>query len=144
MLPLVNAGIPWALSLLTLRHGWVAGRPNIWNLLGLVPIALATIHLIWLMILHFSRIPKKVQLERTPSYLLTAGPYRLTRNPMYIAELALWLGWSIFYGSIPIFLVLLIMVPPMNKRVIAGEERDLETRFGESYLEYKKRVPRWL
>ena len=66
LLPLVHAGIPWALSLLTPHYGWVAGRPGIWNLLGLIPIALATICLVWLMILHFSRMPKRVKLERTP------------------------------------------------------------------------------
>lgn len=143
LLPLVHAGIPWVLSLLTPRYGWTKGQPGVWNWLGLVPVVLATLCLIWLMIQHFSRMPQRVKLERTPTYLLTGGPYRLTRNPMYIAELALWLGWAIFYGSIPIFVALLVMAPLMNKRVVAREEHDLEARFGESYLEYKKQVPRW-
>jgi len=144
LLPLVHAGIPWALSLLTPRFGWIDGRPAAWNLLGLIPVALATILLIWLMILHFSRIPKRVKLERTPTYLLTRGPYKFSRNPMYIAELALWLGWAILYGSIIVLVGLLIMGPAMNSRVIAREERDLEARFGDAYREYKKQVPRWI
>lgn len=144
LLPLVHAGIPWALSLLAPRYGWIEGRPGIWNLLGLIPIALATVCLFWLMILHFSSMPKQVKLERTPPYLLTGGPYKFSRNPMYIAELTLWLGWAILYGSIPIGVALLVMAPLMNKRVVASEEGDLEARFGESYLEYKKQVPRWL
>lgn len=143
LLPLVHAGIPWAFSFLGPRYGWIDGRPATWNLLGLIPIVLATILLIWLMILHFSRIPKRVKLERTPTYLLTRGPYRFSRNPMYIAELALWLGWAILYGSIAVFIGCLIMGPAMNSRVISREERDLEARFGESYREYKSRVPRW-
>ncbi|HEU0294910.1 MAG TPA: methyltransferase, partial [Anaerolineales bacterium] len=126
LLPLVHAGIPWALSLLAPRYGWTDGRPANWNLLGLTPIALATICLLWLMILHFSRIPRRVKLERTPTYLLTRGPYKISRNPMYIAELILWFGWAIFYGSIIIFFALLVMAPLMNKRVVAREERDLE------------------
>jgi len=144
LLPLFHAGIPWALSLLTPHYGWIDGRPTTWNLLGLIPIALATILLIWLMILHFSRIPKRVKLERTPTYLLTRGPYKFSRNPMYIAELALWLGWAILYGSIIVFVGFIIMGPAMNSRVIAREERDLEARFGDSYREYKSKVPRWL
>ena len=144
LMPLVHAGLPWVLSLMAPRYGWMGGSPGIWNLLGLIPIALATICLIWLMILHFSRFPRHVKLERTPTYLLTDGPYRFTRNPMYIAELALWLGWAILYGSIPIFIALLVIGPLMNKRVVAREERELEARFGESYLEYKSRVPRWI
>lgn len=143
LLPLVHAGIPWVFSLLTARFGWIGGRPAIWNLLGLLPVALATTCLIWLMILHFSQVPKRVKLERTPTYLLMRGPYRFTRNPMYIAELMLWLGWAIFYGSIIIFIALLVTAPLMDKGVVAREERDLEARFGESYLEYKNRVPRW-
>ncbi len=143
LLPLAHAGIPWAFSFLGPRYGWLDGRPATWNLLGLIPIALATILLIWLMILHFSRMPKRVQLERTPRYLLMNGPYRFTRNPMYVAELALWLGWAILYGSIAVFVVFLIMGPVMNSRVVSREEHNLEVRFGESYLEYKNRVPRW-
>jgi protein-S-isoprenylcysteine O-methyltransferase Ste14 len=144
LLPLVHAGIPWALSRLIPRYGWIEGRPSLWNLIGLIPVALAAIGLLWLMILHFSRMPRRVKLERTPTYLLTQGPYRFTRNPMYTAELMLWFGWAIFYGSFVIFVALLVMAPLMNKRVVAREERDLEARFGASYLEYKNRVPRWL
>ena len=143
LLPLVHAGIPWALSLITPHYGWREGQPGAWNWLGLIPVVLATISLLWLMILHFSRMPQRVKLERTPKYLLTGGPYNFTRNPMYISELALWLGWAILYGSIPIFIALLVIAWLMNKRVVAREERDLEARFGESYLEYKNRVSRW-
>jgi len=143
LLPLVHAGIPWVLSLITPRYGWREGQPGAWNWLGLVPVVLATICLLWLMILHFSRIPRRLKLERTPTYLLTRGPYRFSRNPMYIAELMLWFGWAIFYGSIIIFVAVLVMAPLMNKRVVMREERDLEARFGESYLEYKNKVPRW-
>jgi protein-S-isoprenylcysteine O-methyltransferase Ste14 len=144
LLPLVHAGIPWALSLLTPHYGWIDGRLAIWNLLGLIPIALATILLIWLMILHFSRIPKRVKLERTPTYLLTRGPYTYSRNPMYIAELALWLGWAILFGSIIVFVGFLVMGPVMNSRIVSREERDLEARFGDAYREYKNQVRRWL
>jgi protein-S-isoprenylcysteine O-methyltransferase Ste14 len=143
LLPLVHAGLPWVLSLLTPHYGWIDGRPAIWNLLGLIPVALATILLIWLMILHFSRIPKRVKLERTPTYLLTRGPYRFSRNPMYAAEIALWLGWAILYGSIIVLVMFLIMGPVMNSGIVSREERDLEARFGDAYREYKRKVPRW-
>ena len=143
LLPLVHAGIPWALSLLTPHYGWIDGHPATWNWLGLIPVALAAILLIWLMILHFSRIPKRVKLERTPTYLLTQGPYKFSRNPMYVAELALWLGWAILYGSIIVLVGFLIMGPVMNSRIVSREERDLEAHFGEAYREYKSKVPRW-
>ena len=144
LLPLVHAGIPWLLSSLSRNYGWRDDRPANWNLLGLIPVALATICLIWLMVLHFSRIPKRVRLERTPTYLLILGPYRFSRNPMYLAELMLWFGWAVFYGSIVILVGFLVTGPLMNYRVIPREERDLEARFGDAYREYKKKVPRWL
>ena len=144
LLPLVHGRIPWALSFLTPRYGWINGRPTSWNLLGLIPVALATVCLIWLMLLHFSRISNRVKLERTPTYLLIRGPYRFSRNPMYFAELTLWLGWAILYGSIAVMVACLIMWPVMNYKVIPREERDLEERFGGTYREYKNKVPRWL
>jgi protein-S-isoprenylcysteine O-methyltransferase Ste14 len=144
LLPLVHAGLPWALSLFIPRYGWIDGLPANWNLSGLILVVLATLCLIWLMILHFSRIPKRVKLERTPTYLLIGGPYKFTRNPMYLAELALWFGWAILYGSILVFVGFLLLWLMMNYRVVPREELDLEARFGETYLEYKNQVPRWL
>ena len=82
-------------------------------------------------------------MERTPKYLLVQGPYRFSRNPMYLGELVLWLGWALFYGSVAILIGFLLMWVMMNFRAVPREERDLEARFGESYLEYKDNVPRW-
>jgi protein-S-isoprenylcysteine O-methyltransferase Ste14 len=82
--------------------------------------------------------------ERTPKYLLVAGPYTWTRNPMYLAEMALWIGWALFYGSSGVLIGLLVLWAVMNFMVVPFEERDLEARFGDSYLRYKQRVPRWL
>ncbi len=142
--PLVHGVLPWAISLLSPRYGWTEGRPAIWNLLGLIPVVIGTACLIWIMILHFGRTPERVELERTPQYLLLLGPYTFTRNPMYVAELALWLGWAILYGSIAVLIGFLVMWPAMNFIAVPREERDLEARFGEAYLRYKSTVPRWL
>ena len=47
LLPLVHAGIPWFIASLGHSYGWRDGRPSNWNLLGLIPVAMATICLIW-------------------------------------------------------------------------------------------------
>jgi Putative protein-S-isoprenylcysteine methyltransferase len=146
LLPLVHGGIPWAISLLAPRYGWREGRPANLNLLGLIPVALATACLTWLMCLHLARtsdLPDRVELERTPKYLLFGGPYAFTRHPMYLAELALWLGWSILYGSIVVFIGFLVEWLIFNFVIVPREESALEARFGKTYLEYKNRVPRW-
>jgi len=89
------------------------------------------------MVLHLGRTPERVELEWTPKYLLMRGPYVFTRNPMYVAELALWLGWALFYGSVPVFVGFVVLGVVMNFVAVPREERALEARFGEAYLQYK-------
>ena len=143
-IPLAHCGLPWALSLLAPRYGWTDGRPGIWNLLGLIPIVLGIVCLVWIMILGLVQTPERVKLEWNSPFLLTRGPYGFSRNPMYVAELGLWLGWSIFYGSLFVLTVLAVLFVVVNFVVLPREERALETRFGETFRQYKKTVPRWL
>ena len=143
-IPLAHAAIPWAISLLGPRLGWMEGRPGIWNLLGLIPVGVGAASLVWIMLLHFGRTPESVELEWTPKYLLMRGPYRFTRNPMYVAELALWLGWALYFGSVAVLVAFAVLWLLMSYVAVPREERALEARFGAAYLEYKNTVPRWL
>jgi protein-S-isoprenylcysteine O-methyltransferase Ste14 len=63
---------------------------------------------------------------------------------MYLSELALLLGWAIFYGSMSVLIALLIAFVVFNFVAVPLEERALERRFGETYRQYKSNVPRWL
>jgi protein-S-isoprenylcysteine O-methyltransferase Ste14 len=74
---------------------------------------------------------------------MTTGPYAYTRNPMYIAELALWLGSAILFGSLVILLGFVVLTGVIIL-VVPWEERGLETQFGETYRQYQARVSRWL
>jgi len=74
---------------------------------------------------------------------LAGGPYRFTRNPMYVGELGLWLGWSIYFGSIGLLIGFLLLCLILNGIVVPREERMLEATFQDEYLQYKARVPRW-
>lgn len=142
-IPLAHGALPWAISLLTQRHGWSDGHPEIWNWLGLIPVIFAAAWLIWIMILGFAETPERVALEWNSPFLLRRGPYAFTRNPMYVAELGLWLAWAIFYGSLAILLGFVILVLGVNYIVLPREERALEARFGDAYRHYKSAVPRW-
>ena len=143
LLPSLHGVVPWGLSLLTDRYGWELGRPGIWNLLALVLVAVGAVLFIWVLVLHFVRIPQRVEFELTPKYLLKGGPYRFTRNPMFLALLALWLGWALFYGGVAVLIGCSVLWIVMSF-VVRWEERRLEARFGEAYLPYKRTVPRWL
>ena len=142
-IPLFYGVGPWGISLLTPRHGWAADRPGLWNLLGLIPVLVGSMCLIWIMLLHFAQAPERVELERTPSYLLRQGPYAFSRHPLYLSELALLFGWSIFYGSVAVLIAFVVACVLLNFVKIPHEEHTLDARFGEAYREYKSRVPRW-
>jgi len=138
--------VPWAISLLGPWYGWPDGSPAVWNLLGLVPVAVGVMVLLWLTVVGYAQIaqvPERVELNWEPKFLNTHGPYGYSRHPMYFTELALWLGWAVLFGSIMVlagFVVLCVVVNILAPR----EERALEAKFGEAYRQYRARVPRWL
>jgi protein-S-isoprenylcysteine O-methyltransferase Ste14 len=80
----------------------------------------------------------------TPSYLLVRGPYRFTRNPMYVAAFAIWFGWTVFYGSALVLAGLAVILIAVEFAVVPFEEHRLEQRWGDAYREYRRQVPRWI
>lgn len=146
-IPLVHGVVPWVISLCWTRHGWETGQPHVWNLFGLVPVALGIAGLASVMVTGFasvSQLPDRVKLGLAPILLLTSGPFAWSRNPMYVSVLTLWVGWSLFYGSAAVGAVCPVMWALLTFIVVPREERSLEACFGETYLRYKQQVPRWL
>ena len=80
----------------------------------------------------------------TSRVLITHGPFAFSRNPMFLSAQIILLGWSVFYGSVLIFLATLAGWALANTFKVPQEERGLEARFGEAYRQYKARVPRWI
>jgi protein-S-isoprenylcysteine O-methyltransferase Ste14 len=141
---LVHVAAPWGLSRLASRHGWVDGRPGPWNLLALILVGAGIVCTLWTITLH-SRASPQTFLELRPSQkLLTPGPYAFSRNPMYVFELAFWLGWALFNGSVAVLGGFILWLAMFNFVIVPWEERDLEARFGDAYRQYKKVVPRWI
>lgn len=81
---------------------------------------------------------------RPASALVTSGPYRITRNPMYVGMAALFAGLAFAFGTLLALLVLPLVLVLIDRVVIAREEPYLERRFGAEYVAYKRRVRRWL
>ncbi len=79
-----------------------------------------------------------------PQYLLATGPYRHTRNPMYLGGITIWLGWTIYYGSLTVLGALILFTGFVMLVLVPWEERLLEKHFGEEYRQYKNTVRRWL
>lgn len=88
---------------------------------------------------HTTLIPNK-----PAAAFVTSGPYGMTRNPMYVSLVALYLGLMLLINSWwpAIFLPFVVLV--VDRFVIAREERYLASAFGAEYDEYKRQVRRWL
>jgi protein-S-isoprenylcysteine O-methyltransferase Ste14 len=78
------------------------------------------------------------------STIVTTGPYRFSRNPMYVGMTVVYVGASLLIASWwPLFALPLIVVA-VNRLVIAREETYLRRRFGAAYEDFCARVRRWL
>jgi protein-S-isoprenylcysteine O-methyltransferase Ste14 len=76
--------------------------------------------------------------------LVTSGPYAHARNPMISAVVAMLLGEALLFGSTAIALWALLFFVINHFYFVFSEEPGLEKRFGQEYLDYKARVPRWI
>lgn len=76
--------------------------------------------------------------------IVDTGVYRLTRNPMYLGMLLWLLACSLYLGNWAGLVMLPVFVAYMTRFQIKPEERQLEALFGNAYLNYRKRVRRWL
>ena len=80
----------------------------------------------------------------TPTVLVTSGPYRFTRNPMYLSMLLILLGIALFAGSVALLIAPIAFFLIINARQIPFEEARLTTLFGAEYAAFRRRTRRWL
>ena len=85
-----------------------------------------------------------VPARKPTTVIVRSGPYRLSRNPIYLAFSILQLGSASWVNSLWLIATLVVAIALMAYVVIPREERYLERRFGADYLEYRASVPRWL
>lgn len=75
--------------------------------------------------------------------LVTTGPFRLSRNPLYVSLTLCYLGIAIATQALWAIVLLPFVLVVMQRGVIDREERYLERKFGAEYTRYKQRVRRW-
>ena len=93
---------------------------------------------------RFKRAGTSMIPMRPSTALVTSGPYRITRNPMYVGMAALYLAIALGLGVIWALATLPVVLFAVDRLVIVREERYLEAKFGEDYRSYKGRTRRWL
>lgn len=97
-----------------------------------------------LSIREFRRAGTSVVPGEPSTTLLETGPYRFTRNPIYIGIVILYFGLAIVLTSAWMLVLLIPVLIILQRGVVEREEAYLEAKFGESYRQYQARVPRWL
>ena len=135
---------PWATAKIGPRFGWSKLSPVSWNYIGIILVTVSLSLYAWCLVNHFRTYRDSVRVSFSPPHLVVTGPYVISRNPMYVSGLLTWLGWTVYFGSPAVLLVLLLLWAIFGFRVIPHEEGLLEELFGEEYLEYKRTVRRWI
>jgi protein-S-isoprenylcysteine O-methyltransferase Ste14 len=76
--------------------------------------------------------------------IIVHGPYRFSRNPMYLMLLFVCVGFAVIFSEIWMVILIPVLAIMLYHTAIKHEEAYLEEQFGESYLAYKNSVRRWL
>lgn len=133
--------------------GWLIGR--IWPLWGASPvhpiievagavIAGAGLAIVAWAMTTFALSRTAIMPNRSATTLVTHGPYRYSRNPMYVAMTLLYFGLALttrVWWALPVLPIVLVV---LSRTIIAREEGYLGTAFGETYARYMQRVRRWI
>jgi protein-S-isoprenylcysteine O-methyltransferase Ste14 len=85
-----------------------------------------------------------IRTDKPVPRLTTTGPFRYTRNPSYLALALIYAGIAVLRDSPWAMLLLPLVMIVIQREVIEREERYLQRAFGEEYLDYKRKVRRWV
>jgi len=92
----------------------------------------------------FSKAGTTIKPFQEPSRLVVGGPYRWSRNPIYLGMALILIGFGLLLGTLSPFVIVPLFIYLIQQRFILPEETMLEKSCGFAYAEYKRRVRRWL
>lgn len=146
---MVRPPVAWALAVLAgLALNWLmplwflpAVVPADW--LGAIVFAVALALFAWA-IATMTRSGSSVPTRLPTTTIVKTGPYRFTRNPIYLAMVLGLIGLAIAFNTFWLLIALVPFALVIRYGVIAREEVYLERKFGDVYRGYRARVRRWL
>jgi len=146
---IVRPPIAWALAFLAgLAIDWIyplpwipATWPNVW--IGAAVFAAALALAVWA-IVTIRKAGTAIETVKPTTAIVADGPYRLTRNPIYLGMLLGLIGLAVGFNSLWVLVALVPFYVVIRYGVVAREEAYLERKFGSMYLDFKSRVRRWL
>jgi len=125
-------------------YAWAA-RVYLRSTPGAVVLALAGIALgVWGERTFHAAGTEVMPASKTNKQVVTSGPFRFTRNPMYAGLVLLALGIAVYVGTLPFFAVPLLVFLLCNYAFIPFEEAKMRAQHGALYTDYLNRVRRWI
>ena len=111
--------------------------------IGIVLFVLGWVPNFWYGI-YFRKIKTSIPSKEEPKKFVTTGLFRISRNPIYLGMILALFGEAVFLGSLITFILPILFFILINILNVPFEEDTMEKRFGKKYLDYKKKVRRWV
>jgi protein-S-isoprenylcysteine O-methyltransferase Ste14 len=146
---IIRPPLAWGLAVVAgLVLNWLAPLPFLpadlpagW--LGAMVFVLAVALFAW-DIVTITRAGSNVPTNRPTTTVVNSGPYRFTRNPIYLGMFLGLIGLAIAFDNLWLLMMLVPFALVIRFGVVAREEAYLERKFGDVYRGYRSRVRRWL
>jgi len=90
------------------------------------------------------RAGTNVRPDRPATALVTGGPFRFSRNPLYLSLITLYVGITLLFDALWPLILLVPVLAFVHWGIVKREEHYLELKFGDAYRDYKTRVRRWI
>lgn len=123
--------------------GTSAARPVRHVAIAVAVLCLGTVLLLWCVREFYVAGRGTLAPWAPPKHLVSSGPYRLSRNPMYIGVVTILVGWWVLWDSRTLLLYALVVAVAVHVRVLLAEEPWAARDFGAEWEAYRARVPRW-
>jgi protein-S-isoprenylcysteine O-methyltransferase Ste14 len=146
---IIRPPLAWGLAVVAgLALDWLvdlpflpAGVPSGW--LGAILFVLALALFAWA-IMTMTRAGSNVPTNRPSTTIVESGPYRFSRNPIYLGMFLALIGFAMAFDNPWLLMILVPFALVIRYGVVAREEVYLERKFGDVYRGYRSRVRRWL
>ena len=146
---IIRPPLAWGLAIIAgLTLNWLVPLPFLpadlpagW--LGAMVFVLAVALFAWA-IVTMTRVGSNVPTNRPTTTIVEAGPYRFTRNPIYLGMFLGLIGLAIAFDNLWLLIMLVPFALVIRYAVVAREEAYLERKFSDIYRGYRSRVRRWL
>jgi protein-S-isoprenylcysteine O-methyltransferase Ste14 len=124
--------------------GTSTSHPMRYRPLAAMPLCLGTLLLLWCVLEFYNAGRGTLAPWDPPRHLVTTGPYRVSRNPMYVGVVTILVGWCILWDSRTLIIYSVLFAVGFHLRVLLFEEPWAARQFGAEWQAYRARVSRWL